>query len=103
VPTDPKQESAGGDPKTAKDIDALAKIALDLANASVERYTKLATDAAKRIANGDTDTASWSKDASAVAANCAKDLGTAWEVWTQALNLLAGKGPGGGDPPKKDP
>jgi hypothetical protein len=44
------------------------------------------------VAEGNVDPAVWSKDLAAATATWVSDVTSVWTTWTQALNMVAGKG-----------
>lgn len=82
------------DPEVKADIQQLFRDAVEQATKSVETYTELAGKAATRVAEGNVDPTAWSKDLAAATALWVNDVTNVWTTWTQALNLVAGKGDG---------
>lgn len=97
--TGPTAEQA----EIAADMEKLLRGAMKTATTSIEQYTDYAIKATKRVVEGDTDTNDWSKDAAEVGAIWLKDVSNAWSTWAQAVNLLAGRGPAGGEQAKGGP
>jgi hypothetical protein len=90
VPDDKDKQQDANKDETASDLDLLFKQVLTEATASVQRYTELATNAAKRMAAGNVDPADWSKDIAAAAANYVNDVGNVLANWTKAAQIVSG-------------
>jgi hypothetical protein len=101
VPEDKKSQQDAKQKETASDLDLLFKQVLTEATASVQRYTELAANAAKRLAAGNVEVSDWSKDISAASANYVNDLTNAFANWTKAMQIIGGQAPD--DKQKKDP
>jgi hypothetical protein len=93
VPDDKSKQQDPKQAEAASDLDLLFKQALAEATTSVQKYTELAANAAKRLAAGNVEAGAWSKDVSAASANYVNDVMNAVGTWTKALQIISGQKP----------